>query len=148
MRRASRRESGVSGHEPTKEQCQGAAQKAVEDSRKALEDRGVGWDLLAGKLKEELNAFKTEQFLGKTFGYRVDKRTKKRVRFTTSKVIYSEGLVDWSVRQKARISAHELSGHFPPKETRIAGPGGGPIPLQRLTVEFVRSDGARKKEDG
>lgn len=134
----------MAGHEPTKEQCREAAQRAIDDSRAALEERGIGWDLLAEKLKEELNAFKTEQFLGKVNVSRMDKKTKKRVKFTTQKVIYSEYLIDWSVRQKARISAHELSGHFPPKETRIAGPGGGPIPLQKLEVEFVKSNGTRE----
>lgn len=136
----------MAGHEPTKEQCHEASQRAVEVSRAALEERGIGWDLLAEKLLEELNACKTEQFLGKVNGWRIDNKTKKRVKFTTQKVIYSEHLIDWSVRQKARISAHELSGHFPPKETRIAGPGGGPIPLQKLEVEFVKSNGTELKE--
>lgn len=136
----------MAGHEPTKEQSKEAAQRAVDVSRLALEERGIGWDLLAEKLKEELNAFKTEQFLGKVSVFRMDKKTKKRVKSVTHKVIYSEGLIDWSIRQKARISAHELSGHFPPKETRIAGPGGGPIPLQKLEVEFVKSNGI--KENG
>ncbi len=134
----------MAGHEPTKEQCKEAAQRAVEVSRAALEERGIGWDLLAEKLMEELNAFKTEPFLGKVSVYRMDKKTKKRIKSTIHKVIYSEGLIDWSIRQKARISAHELSGHFPPKETRIAGPGGGPIPLQKLEVEFVKSNATRE----
>ena len=139
---------GMAGHEPTKEQSKEAAQRAVDVSRIALEERGIGWDLLAEKLREELNAFKTEQFLGKVSVSRMDKKTKKRVKFITQKVIYSEGLIDWSIRQKARISAHELSGHFPPKETRLSGPGGGPIPLQKLEVEFVKSNGVGEKGEG
>ena len=71
-------------------------------------------------------------------------KTKKKIRVATHRVIYSDNIIDWSIRQKARISAHELSGHFPPKETRIAGPGGGPIPLQKLEVEFVKSNGSRE----
>jgi len=138
----------MAGHEPTKEQCKEASQRAIDVSREALEERGIGWDLLAEKLKEELNAFKTEQFLGKVSVSRIDKKTKKRVKFITHKVIYSEGLIDWPIRQKARISAHELSGHFPPKETRLSGPGGGPIPLQKLEVEFVKSNGMGEKGEG
>lgn len=134
----------MAGHEPTKEQCREAAERAVEVSRAALEERGIGWDLLAEKLREELNAFKTESFLGKVITTRVDKKTKKKIRVATHRVIYSDNIIDWSIRQKARISAHELSGHFPPKETRIAGPGGGPIPLQKLEVEFVKSNGSRE----
>lgn len=136
----------MAGHEPTKEQCKEAAQKAVEVSRMALEERGIGWDLLAGKLKEELSY--EEPTIVKQ--YRVvqegkkGKEQKKVVAF--HKKINLKTPAAMVIRQKARISAHELSGHFPPKETRIAGPGGGPIPLQKLEIEFVKSSTAKQDE--
>lgn len=134
--------------EPTQEQCDQAAVEAIKISRDELEARGISWDLLAKKLKEELEAKETHVFLGKVVGKIPDEnRPGKFIRVEKTEVVYSKPMTNWVIRQKARISAHELSGHNPPKETRIAGPGGGPIPLQRLEVEFVKSSGVRKKKE-
>jgi len=127
----------VSGKEPTREQCKKASLQAIDESRRELEERGIGWDYLAEKLRAELEACKTEQFLGKVVSYKKEKGKKKRV--VTNRVIYSDILIDWKTRQNARMDAHKLRGDYPPEEKRIAGPGGGPISLQRLEVEFVKS---------
>jgi len=126
--------------EPTQEQCTQAAVQAIKASRDELEARGISWDLLVSKLKKELNAKETHTFLGKVVGKVPDEnRPGKFIRVEKAEVVYSKSMINWGVRQKARLSAHELSGHFPPKETRLSGPGGGPISLQRLEVEFVKS---------
>jgi len=133
----------MAGHEPTKEQCQQATQKAIEASRHELETRGIGWDLLSGKLKEELDY--SEPTLLRE--YKVIKTGKKTRRVVAShKKVNLKTPAAMTIAQKARISAHELSGHFPPKETHIAGPGGGPISLQKLLVEFIKPDSIKPKE--
>jgi len=134
----------MAGHVPTKEQCKEAAQKAVEVSRMALEERGIGWDRLVEQLKEELSYEETivvKQYKLIQTGKK-GKEQKKVVAF--HKKINLKTPAAMVISQKARLSAHELSGHFPPKETRIAGPGGGPIPLQKLEIEFVKSNGIRE----
>jgi len=125
---------------PTPEQCQRAADEAVESGRKELDKRRITWDLLADKIIEELEyeesvPIKQAKVVG--FG-------KKKKVVVVQRVIQLKTPAAMTIRQKSRISAHELRGDFPPKETRIAGPGGGPIPLQKLEVEFVKSNGTRE----
>jgi len=136
----------MAGHEPTKEQCREAAQKAVEVSRMALEERGIGWDRLVEQLKEELN-YEEPTIVKQHKIVQTGKKGKEQKKVVAfHKQINIKTPAAMVISQKARLSAHELSGHFPPKETRIAGPGGGPIPLQKLEVEFVKSSTA--KQDG
>src|SRR4030042_1032240 len=130
------------GHEPTKEQCEEAAKKAIRTSREELEQRGFGWDVLALRLDALLNATLTEPFLGKGQTYKTDGESGKRiVASEKSQILFSKPLVAVDVRLKALVETFRLRGDYPPEEKRISGPGGGPIPLQKLEVEFVKPGG-------
>jgi len=135
----------MGGHEPTERQCQKAADRAIEEGRKELDARKINWDLLAGKIEEELDYEEpvvVKQVRLVTVG-KGKKKGKRVVSFHRKIMLRTPAAM--AIRQKGRISTHELRGDFPPKETRLAGPGGGPIPLQRLTVEFVKPGQVRNK---
>lgn len=69
----------------------------------ALARRGITADVLAQKLDEELNAMQVEVYFDKRFG----------------EVAYSEPLIDWQTRQKARVDAHKLRGDYPAEKKEI-----------------------------
>lgn len=127
---------------PTPEQCQQAADQAIESGRKELDTRKINWDLLAGKIKEELEYEEVVPIKQA----KVVKIGKEKKVVLVQKLVQIKTPAAMTIRQKGRISAHELRGDFPPKETRIAGPGGGPIPLTKLMVEFVKPSDHAKKE--
>ena len=79
----------------------------------AFEAAGITPEYLASKLKKELDAKKVRLFF--------DQRT--------GKVITSDKLTAWDVRQKARQDAHKILGHYPAERTEVSGPDGGFIPL-------------------
>lgn len=135
----------MSGKEPTQEQCKTAAEAAVQSSRKELEDRGIGWDFVTEKLKEEA-AYEQPVIVKHIRSIRSPTKKKILKRVIVNKVVRLVTPEAMSIRQKARIDAHKLRGDYPPEEHRVAGPGGGPIALQGLTVEFVTSGQAKKKE--
>ena len=62
-----------------------------------MDKNGITDDYLAKKLKAELNAKDTEVFLPKN----------------SRKPVYSKPMIAWDVRQKARMDAHKLKGHYP-----------------------------------
>ena len=62
---------------------------------KALEKKGITPDLLAEKLMCELGA------------------TEVKVFKDDDGVIYSEPMCAWVIRQRARMDAHKLMGHYP-----------------------------------
>ena len=72
-----------------------AAQEAIDERTKALENHGLTFDYLAKKLKRELNAKETKFFQKDGF------------------VIEQHDVVAWDVRQRARIDAHKLRGDYP-----------------------------------
>jgi hypothetical protein len=69
----------------------------------AMRRRGITPDYLARKLKAELNAKSVKVFLDAK----------------TGRVLYSEKMIDWQIRQKARQDAVRLLGLEPPQ--RIQG---------------------------
>jgi hypothetical protein len=78
---------------------------------RALDDQGITISYLARKLKSELLAKEVKVFYDKDLG----------------KVVYSDHLVAWDTRQKARVDAHALRGDYPPEKKEISGRNGGPI---------------------
>jgi len=64
----------------------------------AMRRRGITPDYLARKLKAELNAKSVKVFLDAK----------------TGRVLYSEKMIDWQIRQKARQDAVRLLGLEPP----------------------------------
>lgn len=72
-----------------------AAQEAINERTKALENHGLTFDYLAKKLKRELNAKETKFFQKDGF------------------VKEQHDVVAWDVRQRARIDAHKLRGDYP-----------------------------------
>lgn len=77
---------------------------------KALDDRGITPSYLARKLKAELQAKETKVFLSKE-----------------GEIKYSNPLVAWDVRQRARQDAHHLRGDYPPEKKQVGGLNGEPI---------------------
>jgi len=106
--------------EPTPEECQKAADRALEAIRKEMEAEGIDGRYLARKLKRELNAKKIEVFKAKVL-----KRGPKGKIIEAEELIYSKPMIDWQTRQRARQDAHKLRGDYPPVE--FSGPGGEPI---------------------
>jgi len=102
---------------------------------KAFRSEKITASYLAKKLKQELNAKETKVFLGKE----------------SEEVIYSKGLVAWDVRQKARIDAHKLMGHYPAEKHEVTGKEGRDLFgdfAERLTAAFERGKiGTGAKED-
>jgi hypothetical protein len=129
---------------PTPEQCQQAADQAIESSRRELDARKINWDLLADKIKDELE-YEESVPIKQAKIVKTGKGKERKV-VVVQKVIQIKTPAAMTIRQKSRISAHELRGDFPPKETRIAGPGGGPIPITKLMVEFVKSGQEQKRK--
>jgi hypothetical protein len=74
-----------------------------------LDSKGITLDVLADKLKEELDATET-----KTFQHQ-------------GKVIESEPKVAWDVRQRARQDAHKLRSDYPVERKHVSFEGGVPI---------------------
>jgi hypothetical protein len=68
-----------------------------------MDKNGITDDYLAKKLKAELNAKDTEIFLPKN----------------SRKPVYSKPMIAWDVRQKARIDAHKLKGHYPAERHQV-----------------------------
>jgi hypothetical protein len=97
----------------------------------ALDSEGITDDLLARKLKEELEAKET-----KTFQYKGD-------------VIESKEKIAWDVRQRARQDAHKLRGDYPSEKHHHTFDAGVPIvPLtedQQLELEAIKELKKREK---
>ncbi len=132
----------MSGKEPTEEQCRAAAEAALQSSRKELEERGIGWDFVVDKLKEEADY--EQPVLVKHLRKFKSPNKKSQKQVVVHKVVNLVTPEAMSIRQKARIDAHKLRGDYPPEEHRVAGPGGGPITLKGLTVEFVKTGDVKK----
>lgn len=91
---------------------------------KALDEKGLTPAFLARKLKAELHAKETKVFLSKA-----------------GEIKYSDPLVAWDVRQKARQDAHKLRGDYPAERKQVGGLNGEPI---RLIIEDMSK---KKPED-
>lgn len=68
-----------------------------------MDRKGLTDDYLAKKLKAELNAKLTKVFLPKN----------------SRKLVYSDPLINWDTRQKARMDAHKLKGHYPAEKHQV-----------------------------
>ncbi len=64
--------------------------------QEALKDAGITPEVLAKQLAQELKACETKAFCYK------------------GEVVYSDDLIDWGTRQRARMDAHKLLGHYLP----------------------------------
>ena len=84
----------------TPEELLGAIVQPIEES---LGNEGITLEYLAKKLKKELNAKEVKAFY--------DRKTKE--------VVYSKKLPAWEVRQRARIDAHKLLGHYPAEKHEL-----------------------------
>lgn len=74
----------------------------------ALQTEGITPELLAKKLKEELEATEIKVFRGYAVeGVGEEKEVKGE------EVIYSKPLIAWKIRQEARKDAHKLLSHYP-----------------------------------
>lgn len=116
----------------------------MESSRRELDSRKINWDLLTEKIKDELE-YEESVPIKQAKIVKTGKGKERKV-VVIHKVVQLKTPAAMAIRQKGRISVHELRNDFPPKETRIAGPGGGPIPITKLLVEFVKPDQAQKRK--
>jgi len=71
--------------------------------KQALDDEGITMPRLAKQLGQELEAMRVE------------------VRGGKEGLQYSKPLVAWDVRQRARMDAHKLLGHYPAEKHDISG---------------------------
>ena len=76
----------------------------------AFEKVGITPDYLADRIKEELEAMETKVFCTQGF------------------VSYSDPLIAWHIRQRARQDAHKLMGDYPAEQVEHQG---------SITVEVV-----------
>lgn len=80
---------------------------------RTLEGGGITGEYLAKKLKSELLAKKKEVFLGNVKEFTENERGRSVLTHRRDEILYSEDLIAWDVRQKARIDAHKLRGDYP-----------------------------------
>ena len=92
---------------------------------RVLDSQGITDELLAEKLKEELEATET-----RTFQYKGD-------------VIESKGKIAWEIRQRARQDAHKLRGDYPSEKHHHTIEGG--LPIVPLTEDEKADLEARKQ---
>ncbi len=96
----------------------------------ALIEHGITPELLAKKLKEELNACEQKVFL--------DPKTRK--------LKYSKKMVAWKVRQAARIDAQRLRGDYPAEKVEHSGTLTMSL-SDKLNKALERSHGGAGKTD-
>lgn len=89
--------------EATPEAGARAGDEIYRDYARRLDEGGITDDYLVKKLKAELNAKATKVFLPKN----------------SRKPVYSDPLVNWDTRQKARMDAHKLKGHYPAEKHQV-----------------------------
>jgi hypothetical protein len=85
--------------------CVAATRRSVFEAM--LEKYGINTEFLARKLKAELNANET--------------RYKYIVRDDKIKVVAEKTRIAWDIRQKARMDAHKLLGHYPAEKHEHTG---------------------------
>lgn len=117
------------------------AQTLLDPFQNALETSGITEKYLVRKLKRELNAKETKTVkikgaVDKTSlprGFKVVAESGK-IKETEGGEVFSDGdtvihydVVEWSTRQKARMDAHKLMGHYPAEKRELTGPNGGPV---------------------
>ena len=88
---------------------------------KALDDQGITLSSLASKLKEELEATKTE-----FFPYQ-------------GKVIEKQDVTNWEVRQRARQDAHKLRGDYPAERKEHYYPAGIPVQVSEIDPQEIEA---------
>jgi len=92
----------------------------------ALANKGISPKFLAMRLKQELNAQVQKVFNDKEDG-----------------IVYSDKLIDWNTRQKARMDAHKLMGHYPAEKHDVKH--SGVVGLKQLLDDI---DGESKGPSG
>ena len=71
----------------------------------AFKKKKITVDYLAGKLKSEMNA----------------RETKAQIPKGKTEFAYSNPMIAWDVRQRARQDAHKLRGDYPAEKTDLTG---------------------------
>lgn len=123
-------------------------QKLLFPFLQVMDNHGLTLDYLCGKLKSELNAKKTDTFKAKvavdvpaldTEGKPILDQDQKPIMVPKVEevVIYSEPMIDWATRQKARKDALAYRGVIAAEKTQVEHSGA-------LTVET----GIRRPGDG
>lgn len=124
----------------TDEQAGAEAKMQVEsETRQAMDKRGITADLLAGKLKKELDAQKT--VFQKVKGSPNDLPNGVKLITTTGFLEFKENgdwlsdgesliainVDDLSIQQRGRMDAHKLRNDYPAEKREIMGKNGRPI---------------------
>lgn len=123
----------MTDHEPTPEQCEKAAIRALEAIRDVLDSEGMDGHYLAKRLKREINAKKTD-----TFKAKVLKRGPNDEIIEVEEVIYSKPLIAHDIRIKALDMTFKLRGDYPADKFEHSGPGGTPLTPKRIEIVLVK----------
>lgn len=95
--------------------------------QEALEAEGITPESLAKKLAEELDAHETKVFHNKDTG-----------------VVFSDPVIAWDIRQKARMDAQKLLGMYPAEKRELSGPDGGPIEVHDTDLSGLSDEDLRR----
>lgn len=88
---------------------------------RTLEIGGITGEYLAKKLKSELLAKKNEVFLGNVKEFTETEKGRSVLTRQVDEILYSDDLIAWDVRQKARMDAHKLRGDYPSVKLDVKG---------------------------
>lgn len=91
-----------------------------------LQQKGISMEYLAKKLKRELNAKEQKVFSSDKAG-----------------ITYSDKMIAWNIRQKARIDAHKLRGDYPAEQSDL----NIRLPNAMALVVQARQDAKKKKKN-
>jgi hypothetical protein len=116
--------------EPTEEQCLEVSRSIVESNRKRLDEIGA----TDGSIFMGVHGLTT--YLEPVFIKKVKKANGSTK--IVEEIVHVDTPKAASIRLKALLAEAEFKRLVPPKEYRVAGEGGGPILLSKLTVEFVK----------
>lgn len=97
-----------------------------EQTRGILGGRGITLEYLADKLKAELEANETKVFYDRSSG----------------ELVYSVPMVDWSIRQRARMDAQELLDMYPPKRQEVKHEGNIELDIHPVDLSQYRTPGS------
>lgn len=125
------------GREPTREQCQEAARRAVQVNREGLDKIGAD-DAYCYRKMKDFTEYLQPIFVKKL--KRVGKKmvvVEEPVRLDTPKAV--------TIQKDAVLALAEWRGMTPAKSLEIQGPGGGGI-LMKLMVEFIKPEVELKKK--
>jgi len=78
--------------------------------QKRLDEKGITDDFLIDKLNAEFRA-------GEVKAFKSDSKTSDG----KNEIIYTKNMTAWNIRQKARMDAQKLKGHYPEEGIRVVG---------------------------